>query len=294
MSGAYAAQIIISSLAFGGVYALVALGIVFIWKTVNVLNFAHGHLLTLGVYLAVVWLYRGYHWPVWAGTLASLAILAGVGVVFSRTVFERLRYQPMLSKVVATMGLGLIIVNTIILAFGPRPHAFTGFLGRRMLWIGNIGILAEHLLSLGVTAFALLLMGIIFKYTMVGKVVRALAYSREVGGLMGIPVPRYLAGAFAGAVVLAGIAGMFIVPITFLDFTLGDAVGYKGFAALVVGGFGTIPGAIVGGYLVGLMEGLGTLLVGSHYRDAIAAALILVVLLLRPGGLLGTKEEERL
>lgn len=294
MNPAYAVQIIVSSLAFGGVYALVAVGIVFIWKTVNVLNFAHGHLLTFGVYLAVVWLHRGYQWPIWAGTLAALGILALVGIVFSRTVFERLRYQPMLSKVVSTMGLGLIIVNTIILIFGPSPRAFTGFLGRRMLWIGNIGILAEHFLSFGVTAFILLLMGIIFKYTMVGKVMRALAFSREVGGLMGIPVPRYLAGAFAVAVALAGVAGMLIVPVTFLDFTLGDAVGYKGFAALVVGGFGTIPGAIIGGYLVGLMEGLGTVLVGSHYRDAVAAALILLVLLLRPGGLLGVKEEERL
>ncbi len=294
MTGAYAAQIIISSIAFGGVYALVALGIVFIWKTVNVLNFAHGHLLTLGVYLAVVWLYRGYRWPIWAATLGSLALLALVGIVFSRTVFERLRRQPMLSKVVATMGLGLIIVNTILLVFGASPYSFTGFLGRRMLWFGGIGILAEHLLALGVTTFTLLLMGILFRYTMVGKVVRAVAYSPEVGGLMGIPVPRYLAGAFAGAVVLAGIAGMFIVPITFLEFTLGDAIGYKGFAAVVVGGFGTIPGAIAGGYLVGLMEGVGTLLVGSHYRDAVAAALILFVLLVRPQGLFGTQEGERI
>lgn len=290
----YAVQILVSSLAFGGVYALVALGVVFIWRTVNVLNFAHGHLLTLGVYLAVVWLHQRYRWPVWAGTLVSLAILGVVGMIFARAVFERLRYQPMLSKVVATMGLGLIIVNTIILVFGPRPYAFTGFLGRKMVWIGNIGILAEHFLSLSITASALLLMGAVFKYTMMGKVMRALAFSREVGGLMGIPVPRYLAAAFALAVVLAGMAGMFIVPITFLDFTLGDAIGYKGFAALVVGGFGTIPGAIIGGYVVGLMEGLGTLLVGSHYRDAIAAALILLVLLFRPGGLLGAKEEERL
>ncbi len=294
MSVGYAVQILVSSLAFGGVYTLVALGIVFIWRTVNVLNFAHGHLLTLGVYLAVVWLLRGYGWPIWASTCASLAILALVGIVFSRTVFERLRAQPMLSKVVATMGLGLIIVNAIVLAFGPRPHAFTGFLGRRMLWIGGVGILAEHVLAFGVTAGLLLVMGLVLRYTMVGKIVRALAYSPEVGGLMGIPVPRYLAGAFAFAIVLAGIAGMFIVPVTFLDFTLGDAIGYKGFAAVVVGGFGSIPGAILGGYVVGLMEGLGTLVVGSHYRDAVAAALIVVVLLARPSGLLGAGEEERL
>ena len=292
--GSYTVQLIVSNLAFGGVYALVGLGIVFIWKTVNVLNFAHGHLLTLGVYLAVVWLCQGLGWPIWVATVAGLGLLALIGVVFSRTVFERLRRQPLLSKVVATMGLGLIIVNTIILVFGPRPRAFTGFLGRKMLWVGNVGFLAEHLLAFGVTAFILLLMGVIFKYTMIGKVIRALAFSREVGGLMGIPVPRYLAGSFAGAVVLAGIAGMLIVPVTFLDFSLGDAVGYKAFAAVVIGGFGSIPGAILGGYLVGLMEGLGTLLVGSHYRDAIAAALILLVLLIRPQGLLGAKEEERL
>lgn len=274
---------------------MVALGIVFIWKTLNVLNFAHGHFLTLGVYLAVVWLYLGRQWPIWAATLAALGLLAVIGIAFSRTVFERLGRQPVLSKVVATMGLGLIIVNTILLLFGASPRAFTGFLGRRVLWIGDIAVLAEHLLAFGVTAATLLVMGVIFKRTMVGKVIRALAFSREVGGLMGVPVPRYLAGAFAGAVVLAGIAGMFIVPVTFLDFALGDAIGYKGFAAVVIGGFGTIPGAILGGYLVGLMEGVGTLFVGSHYRDAVAAALILVVLLLRPEGLLGAREEvERL
>ncbi len=283
-----------SSIAFGGVYSLVALGIVFIWRTAKVLNFAHGHLLTLGVYLAVVWLYQKLRWPIWAATLASLTLLALIGVAFSRTVFERLRKQPMLSKVVATMGLGLIIINVIILVFGPSPRAFTGFLGRQMLHIGRIGILAEHFLALGVTAFILLLMGLLFRYTMIGKVIRAVAFSREVGGLMGVPVPRYLAGAFAGAVVLAGVAGMFIVPITFLDFTLGDTVGYKGFAAVVVGGFESIPGAILGGYLIGVLEGIGTLVVGSHYRDAVAAALILLVLLVRPGGLLGAREEERI
>lgn len=294
MQLSFALQIMVSSLAFGSMYALVALGIVFIWKSMSVLNFAHGHLLMLGGYIAFVWLHTGLEWPLWAAALVTLLIVGTLGIVFSKTVFERLRKEQLLSKVVATMGLGLIIVNTVLLVFGTRPRAFAGFLGRQTIMIGNVRVLGEHLLALGVTLGVLFLLGLLLKYTMVGKVIRAIAYDRETTGLMGVPAPRYLHLTFAFAVLLAGLAGVFIVPVTFLTYQLGEIIGYKGFAAIVVGGFGTIPGAIVGGYLVGLMEGAGVLLLGSQYRDAVAAVLVILVLLLRPRGLFGGEEAKRL
>lgn len=289
-----AIQIIVAGVAFGSVYALVAVGIVFIWRTLNILNFAQGQFLLLCSYLTIIGFHRGLSWPIGTSLLAALAITGLLGAVFAKTVFERIRKQPLITVVIATMGLSLIMENVGLLWFGPRPYAFAGFLGRRMIWIGNAGFLANHVLAFSITLAILVLLAVVLRYTMVGRVIRAVAYDREVAGLMGIPVPRFLSLSFAFAVMLAGLAGILVVPVTYLTLDLGTSVGYKAFAGIVIGGFGSIPGAIVGGYIIGLLEGVGTVALGTGYRDILAFVVMLLVLLLRPHGIFGVTEVERI
>jgi len=286
-------QTIVGSLAFGSVYALVALGVVFIWQSMNILNFAHGQFLTLGTYIAVVTLHQGMDWPLWLAILAALGFVGLLGALFSKTVYERIRAQPSLVVIIATMGLSLIMENSALLIFGPRPRAFAGFFGRAMIWVGKVGFLGNHLIALGIAILILAILSMLMKYTMVGKIIRAVAYDKDTAGLMGVPVFRFLACTFAVACILAVIAGILVAPVTYISIDMGTGIGTKAFAAMVIGGFGSIPGAIVGSYLLGLLEGLGTIVVGSVYRDAIAFVLAVLVLLLRPYGLFGSPEKAR-
>jgi len=290
----YHLQVIVGSLAFGSVYALVALGVVFIWQSMNILNFAHGQFLMWGTYISIVALHRGIGWPLQLAIPVALGIVGLIGVLFSKTVYERIRTQPELVIIIATMGLSLIMENSALLIFGPRPRGFEGPFGRTMIWVGDIGFLTNHLFCFVVTAFILVLLSVVLKYTMVGKIIRAIAYDKETAGLLGVLVPRFLAFTFGGACVLAGIAGILVAPSICISTDMGTALGNKAFAAMVIGGFGSIPGAIVGGYLVGLMEGLGTLVLGSAYRDIVVFASVILVLLLRPCGLFGSTEAVRL
>lgn len=294
MSVDAAIQIIVGGVAFGSVYALVAVGTVFIWKSMNVLNFAQGQFLLFCSYLTIVGFQRGLGWPIGISLAAALVITGLLGAVFAKTVFERIRRQPLITTVIATMGLSLVMENSVLLWFGPRPYAFAGFLGRQMIWIGNVGFLANHVLALSITLAILALLAVVLRYTMVGRVIRAAAYDKETAGLMGIPVPLFLASTFAFAVMLAGLAGILVVPVTFLTLDLGTSVGYKAFAGIVIGGFGSIPGAIVGGYVIGLLEGVGTVALGTGYRDVLAFVVMLLVLLVRPHGIFGVTEVERI
>jgi branched-chain amino acid transport system permease protein len=287
-------QILVGGLAFGSVYALVAVGIVFIWRTMNLLNFAHGQFLLLCCYVAIISLYQKLGWPISASVLVALLIVGLFGTMFATTVFERLRKQPLLTSVIATMGLSLVLENAVLLLFGPRPYSFEGFLGRKMIWIGNVGFLANHVFALLVSLIILIVFASVLKYTIIGRAIRAVAYDKETAGLMGIPVPWLLSLMFGFSAILAGLAGILVVPVTYLTLDLGTAVGYKAFASVVIGGFGSVPGAIIGGYIVGLLEGAGTAILGTAYRDLLAFAVMLLVLFLRPSGILGIGEAERI
>lgn len=293
MTTYYYIQTVISSLAFGSVYALITLGVTVLWNSMNIMNFAHGSFLMLGAYLAIVFFHYTLQWSAALGLLLSLVFLSLVGMLLSQTIYERLSKRPLLTTVIATMGLSMVVENSVLVGFGPRPRAFQGLFGRAMVFIGSYRILVNHLFAFALACILIALLAIVAKYTKTGKVIRAIAFDKETSGLMGIPVLPYLAVSFGLALALAGLAGFLLAPVTYISVDMGAVLGAKAFAAMVVGGFGSFTGAIVGSYIIGLAEGLGSIFLGTVYRDVVTFALVLFVLLLRPRGLFGGIQAER-
>src|SRR2546423_869558 len=280
------AQITVSGLAMGVIYALIALGYVFVWNTMAIVNFAAGEFVTFAAYIFVATFITQLGFPFWLALLAAAVAMAILGAVFSRVVFARLQKQRALVAIISTVGFGIFLKELARIIYGPEPLMYTGPFGTGGVTLGGITISWQQLLILGVAIAVTVVQGIVLKRTMIGKVMRAVAVDRDTAALMGIPVQKVLAGTFAYSSVLAALAGMLLAPLFFVTTEMGSLVGLKGFVAMIIGGFGSIPGAILGGLLLGLGENWAAYLVSSTYKDVIAFVLLLLFLAMRPQGLL--------
>jgi branched-chain amino acid transport system permease protein len=286
-------QITVSGLAMGVIYALIALGYVFVWNTMAIVNFAAGEFVTFAAYIFVATFVTQLGFPFWVALLAAAAVMAVLGAVFSRVVFARLQKQRALVAIISTVGFGIFLKELARIIYGPEPLMYTGPFGSGGVTLGDITVSWQQVLILGVAIVVTVLQGIVLKRTMIGKVMRAVAVDRDTAALMGIPVQKVLAGTFAYSSVLAALAGMLLAPLFFVTTEMGSLVGLKGFVAMIIGGFGSIPGAIVGGLLLGLGENWAAYLVSSTYKDVIAFVLLLLFLAMRPQGLLPERTADR-
>ncbi len=286
-------QLIVSGLAMGCIYALVALGYVFIWNSMNIINFAQGEFLTFAAYIFVATFVLRLHVPYTLAFLAAAAVMGVLGAVFSRAVYSRLRQQSALVAIIATVGLGLLLKEGARLIYGPEPLFYRGPFGGHMLVLGDLRLSQQALVIVAVTIGILALQAVFFRRAYTGKIMRAVALDKETAQLMGIPVDRVLAATFAYASVLAALAGILLAPLYFVTTEMGTLVGLKGFVAMIIGGFGSVPGAVAGGLVLGVVETLGTFFISSTYRDAIAFLLMIVFLALRPKGIFPEAVTER-
>ena len=286
-------QITVSGLAMGAIYALIALGYVFVWNTMAVVNFAAGEFVTFAAYIFVATFVTQLGFPFWIALLSAAAVMAVLGAVFSRVVFARLQKQRALVAIIATVGFGIFLKELARILYGPEPLMYGGPFGSGGFHLGGIVIGWQQLLILGVTVVLTIAQGLVLKYTMLGKMMRAVALDRDTAALMGIPVQRVLAGTFAYSSVLAALAGMLLAPLFFVTTEMGSLVGLKGFVAMIIGGFGSIPGAILGGLLLGVGENWAAYLISSTYKDVIAFVILLLFLAVRPEGLLPERNADR-
>jgi branched-chain amino acid transport system permease protein len=286
-------QITVSGLAMGAIYALIALGYVFVWNTMGIVNFAAGEFVTFAAYIFVATFIIELGFPFWVALLSAAAVMAVLGAVFSRVVFARLQKQRALVAIICTVGFGIFLKELARILYGPEPLMYTGPFGSDGPTIGGVTVSWQQLLILGVAVVLTVVQGIVLKRTMIGKVMRAVALDRDTAALMGIPVQRVLAGTFAYSSVLAALAGMLLAPLFFVTTEMGSLVGLKGFVAMIIGGFGSIPGAIIGGLLLGVGENWSAYLLSSTYKDAIAFVLLLAFLAVRPQGLLPERSADR-
>lgn len=286
-------QVIVSGLAMGAVYALVALGYAFVWKTMNIVNFAAGEFLTFGAFVFVATFVTGLGLSFWiAAPLATLA-MACLGAAFSRIVFSRLQKQRAIVAIIATVGFGLFLKEGARILYGPEPILYGGPFGFESVAFGAIMISKQQLLIFAVVLVVMALQYAVLRYTMIGKVMRAVAQDRDTAALMGISVNAVLAGTFAYASVLSALGGILLAPLFFVTTELGTLVGLKGFVAMIIGGFGSIPGAIIGGLILGFGENLAAFSISSTYKDAIAFIILLAFLLVRPEGLVPEANADR-
>jgi branched-chain amino acid transport system permease protein len=286
-------QVIVSGLAMGCIYALIALGYAYVWNTMAIVNFAAGEFLTFSAFVFVATFTTSLHLPFWLALLLTALVMAVLGALFSRLVFARLQKQRALVAIIATVGFGIFLKEMARIIYGPEPLLYDSPFGNGVIELGGLRLPVQQLVIMVIVVLVMILQYLVLRYSTIGKVMRATAVDRETAALMGIPVNRVLAGTFAFSSVLAALAGVLLAPLFYVTTEMGTLVGLKGFVAMIIGGFGSVPGAIVGGVLLGVLENVGAFTISSTYKDAIAFALLLVFLLVRPQGLLPERHADR-
>jgi len=276
----------------GSIYALIALGLVLIINAVNIVNFAQGEVVMIGSFFVITALIYG-RLPLPLAILVGIAFMIPFGYLFHRIAYHRLRNMPAHMVVVCTIGISLFLRNIAMVIWGSQPYNMPGLAGNVAIQLFNISILPQFIIIIVTTVLLLVAQRWFFKSTMLGKKMQATAQDREAASLMGIRVNRMTTFTFIYASILAAIAGVLASPITFVEPYMGQAVGLKAFCGLIIGGFGSIPGALVGGLVIGLVEIFAAGYISSAYRDAFPFIVMFIILMVKPEGLFGSKIGEK-
>lgn len=297
LTPSYIAQQFINALNIGSIYALVAIGLTVVYGILRLINFAHGDMMTVGAYLALAGL-AVLTLPAWAALLIAMFIVAALGVLIERLAYRPLRGAPEVAMLITSLAISSLIENgaTMTLTAQPRPVRLPAELTQRLNMFGlSFAVMDIIIVVLAVTLMIGLTLFV--RRTTLGIAMRACSENVRVTQLMGIDVNRVIAVAFAISAGLAGAAGvLWSGKFGIVDPFMGFLPGLKAFVAAVIGGIGNIPGAMLGGYLLGFAEVFFVAFMPpevSGYRDAFVFVLLLVVLLVRPSGLLGAREVNR-
>ncbi len=285
-------QLIFAGIGMGSIYALVALGLVLIYRTTHVVNFAQGDFPMVGAFLLVLSL-QNAGLPYWTGILVSLAGMAVFGVIFNLAVYYPLRNRSYLPVLISTLGASIFVQNTILATYGPHPANLPPLLPFRGLTIGALFLDTQYLVIIGASAALVLAQHLFFEKTVLGKMIQATAQDKEMCTLLGIPVRWMIMLTFVYSAVLGGVAGVLVGPIMYFSIPMGTAIALKAFAATIVGGFGDIRGAVVGGIGLGIVESLCAAYISVPYKDAFAFIVLFAFLMVRPQGLFGEKIAEK-
>jgi branched-chain amino acid transport system permease protein len=281
---------LISGLINGNAYALIALGLSLIFGVADLVNFAHGSVFAFGAMLG--WYFAAVlHWPLplaLAGVVVATALL---GVVIERVAVRPLAKAPRIAPLLSTVAVALILDRVSQLLFTPETQMFPNLLPNASLQVGGIRLGVSDLAMLCVTLTSLLALWLFLMHTRLGRALRATAQDRDAALQMGVDAGRLEALAFAISSALAGIGGVLVgMYYRNVDPSMGFGAGIEGFAAATLGGLGNLPGAVVGGLLLGLAEVYAVNYVGTSWRDMVAFGLLFLILVVRPQGIFGAKK----
>lgn len=282
-------QLIVSGLAAGSLYALMALGLVLIYKTTDIVNFGYGDMTMFSTFIAYAML-TWYGLPFWVAFLGAITAGCLLGILVDRAILRPAKDAPVVSLLIATLGIGMMLEAIAGWIFGYETRAFPYAIKGPPLFLGQVVIRRHDLLVFGVAAAIGLLLFAMFKFTDIGIAMRATAQNRRAARLMGINAERISSLSWALGVGIGAVAGALIAPIVFLDLTRMILVMIKAFAAAVLGGFTSLPGAVVGGLMLGVIENLVTGYMPPMFaplKTTFVFLLIILVLAVRPRGLLG-------
>lgn len=297
-------QQLINGIALGGVYALVALGYTMVYGIIELINFAHGDVYTLGTFfsLSIIGLIplskftAGYElWIIAFVVIVLAALLCGiVGVLIERLAYRRLRNAPRLAPLITAIGVSLILENIMQLWKGPSEVSFPQFLPDRIHMLGGIEIHDHALLVVFVSIACMVALNILVFRTKLGTAMRATAQDRDAAALMGININSTIAWTFFIGAALAGVAGfisgMYYGTTFFLN---GYQAGLKAFTAAVLGGIGNVTGAMLGGFLIGIVEAMTSQYISDQWTSVVVFSILILILVLRPSGLLGEQLPEK-
>jgi len=282
-------QIIISGIAQGCIYGLIALGFVLIYKATETVSFAQGDLMMVGAFVGLACMtFLGF--PYWLSVPAAILAMALLGFATERVVIRPILGEPAFSIVMLTVGIGYVArgLITMIPGIGTETHALPVPYKDVTYQVAGLVLAAEQVVVIGATAVLCALLYGMFRYTRMGVAMQAASQNQIAAYYMGIPVKRLNSMVWALAAMVAAVAGLLLAPITFVHANMGF-VGLKAFPAAVVGGFGSLPGAIVGGLVIGIVESTAGFYLPEGFKDVAAYVVVLIMLAVRPNGLFGEK-----
>ena len=292
-------QQLVNGLSLGSIYALIALGYTMVYGVLRLINFAHGDVYMVGAYVGY-YLSRKLQGQepslisallVMLGSMVACALL---GMLIERLAYRPVRREARLTLLITAIGVSLFIENLAQLVFGPTPRFFPSLAPRTDFMLGGVRLTSEQITVIAVSILLMLLLRYFVLRTRTGKAMRAVSFSLDASRLMGISTDWIIAITFALGSALAAAAGVLIgMQIPKIDPLMGIMYGLKAFVAAVLGGIGSIPGAVLGGLLIGTAEVLVVGYLSSTYREAIAFGILILVLILRPQGLLGRVQKEK-
>lgn len=279
-------QQLVSGIALGCVYGLVALGFVLIYKTTEVVNFAQGDFMMLGGFVAYTYIaIVGFNY--WAGFLLAVLTMGLVGMFMERFVIRPILGFPQFSIVMATIGLGFLLRSLAGMIWGTDDLKIDTPFSTGVLKIGDLVLAHDKLSVIVATVILIIVLYLFFNRTRLGTAMRATSENMLAAYYMGIPVKRVVSLVWAISAMVAACAGVLLAPITFVHSNVGLALGLKAFPAAVLGGFGSIPGALVGGLIIGVIESMAGFYMAQGWKDVAPYVVLLLVLLLKPEGLFG-------
>jgi len=278
---------IANGLVMGSIYVLVALGMVLIYGVMHVVNFAHGVLLMVGAYVAHFFFTRLTGSYILA-TLLSMIVVAAIGVAIERGVFRPLAGN-LRNQVIASLGLILAVENLVVALWGPNALQIRLASTETIINLGPLHFPVQQVVILAMTALMVTALALFLKRSRFGTAIRATSQSREAAMIVGIPVERVYWSTFAIGTALAALGGAQLGPLFLVFPTMGDAPLVKGLAGILLGGMGSVPGAVIGGLLIGVAESVSTLFLPTDYKDSVAFMVMVAILLARPQGLFGVR-----
>ncbi len=284
-------QQIFNGIMLGSTYAIVALGLTLVYGILHVPNFAHGHMYMLGAYVCffLITIFGFAYWP----AVAMAAILLGLaGVVLEFLVYKPLRNVGGITPFIAALGALIVLENAVIVLCGPEGHRIPNPYPGNMDVFG-ITMSTQRLLVIGVAFLMIILLQIFIKKTTLGSTIEAVAQNKEGATLVGINVNFVSAMTFAISTALAAIAACMVAPIFMISPSMGSLVGLKSFVIVILGGLGSIPGAIVGGLILGLIEAIGGGYLSAAYKDVFGFGALVLILAIKPTGLFGKEIKGR-
>ncbi|MCX7203703.1 MAG: branched-chain amino acid ABC transporter permease [Burkholderiales bacterium] len=282
-------QLVISGVAQGCIYGLIALGFVLIYKATETVSFVQGDLMMMGGFVGLAAMTM-LGFPYWLSIVAAIIAMGLFGLFIERLVIRPILGQPQFTIVMLTIGIGYILrgLITMIPAIGTETHVLPVPFKDQVIQAGGLLFSVEQLVIIGATALLCAVLYAVFRYTTVGIAMQASSQNQLAAYYMGIPVQRLNGLVWALAAAMAAVAGLLLAPITFVHVNMGF-IGLKAFPAAVVGGFGSLPGAIVGGLIIGIVESLSGFYLPTGFKDIAPYIVVLLMLWFKPNGLFGEK-----
>jgi len=286
-------QQVINGLNVGSIYALIAIGYTMVYGIIKLINFAHGEIMMFGAYFAFI-AATSFQMPVWAILVLVMLIMAIIGVAIEFVAYRQLRNAPRLSALITAIGVSLFLQNLALLIFKPEPKIMPKLFPEMTFSVGGIDISSTTLITIGLSLVFMVLLDLYIRKTKQGRAMRAVSEDKDAAILMGVNVNRTISLTFALGSALGALGGI-LYSVAYIQIypTMGVMPGLKAFIAAVLGGIGIVPGAMLGGFIIGMVETMTKAYLSTTWADAIVFGILIIVLLFKPTGILGKNTREK-